>query len=116
MKRIYSLDFIKLLFAYIIAFGHFGLSLSPGAYATVQIFFIISGYFLATKFYRKSHGESNKKYNQINYTIDHIKSLYPHYIFSLLILALYLLLQQVCTFFLIQIISKLPVLPNFYTV
>lgn len=99
MKRIYSIDFIKLLFAYIIAFGHFGLSLSPEGYATVQIFFIISGYFLATKFYRKSYGDSDKKYNQINYTVDHIKSLYPHYIFSLLILALYLLLQQTFTFF-----------------
>ncbi len=99
MKRIYSIDFIKLLFAYIIAFGHFGLEFSPGAYTTVQIFFIISGYFLAVKFYRKSYSDADKKYNQINYTADHIKALYPHYIFSLLILALYLLLQQLYTFF-----------------
>ena len=45
MKRIYSIDFIKLLFAYIIALGHFGAQLSPGGYVTVQIFILFLAIF-----------------------------------------------------------------------
>ena len=85
MKRIYSIDLFKLVFAYIIALGHFGITLAPGSGVTVQIFFIISGFFLAKKFYgKRSHEDGG--YNQWNYTLDHVRSLYPHYLFSLLVL------------------------------
>lgn len=97
MKRIYSIDLFKLIFAYFIALGHFGIELTPGAEATVQIFFIISGFFLAKKFYSKRAKQENDGYNQWNYTLDHVKSLYPHYLFSLLVLACYNLVQPVIT-------------------
>ena len=80
MKRIYTLDLLKLAFAYIIAFFHFGIHIAPGSTITVQIFFIISGFFLGKKFYSRSHGSSD--YSHWDYTIDHVKSLYPHYLFS----------------------------------
>ena len=88
MKRIYSLDLFKLVFAYIIALGHFGTTVAPGSGVTVQIFFIISGFFLARTFYKKSYPYKENGYNQWNYTLDHVKSLYPHYLFSLVILAI----------------------------
>lgn len=84
MKRIYSIDFLKLLFAYLIAFAHFGVAF-PGANIAVNFFFIISGYFLGKKFYdKRASGEGS--YTGVRYTIDHIKALYPHYIFSLLVI------------------------------
>ena len=97
MKRIYSLDLFKLCFAYIIALGHFGTQVSPGSSVTVQIFFIISGFFLARKFYTKSHPYQENSYNQWNYTLDHVKTLYPHYLFSLLILVCCHLLESLVT-------------------
>ncbi len=50
MKRLYSIDFLKLIFAYVIAYFHFGHTIAPGPTVTVQIFFFISGFFLAKKF------------------------------------------------------------------
>ena len=49
-KRIYSIDVLKLVFAYIIAFFHFGTTIAPGPTVAVQVFFIISGFFLGKKF------------------------------------------------------------------
>ena len=95
MKRIYSLDFFKLLFAYLIALGHFGVNVSPGGGITVQLFFIISGFFLGKKFYEKRNAGQLSEYNQWVYTKEHIKSLFPHYIFSLCVLALYFFAENV---------------------
>lgn len=88
MKRIYSIDFLKLLFAYLIAFSHININL-PGAACAVVFFFIISGYFLSKKFYSKKQKNANNTYNGALYTIDHMKSLYPHYIFSLIVMFAY---------------------------
>lgn len=98
MKRIYSFDVFKLFFAYLIALGHFGTQVIPGAYITVQLFFIISGFFLGKKFYDKYQADPENKYDQICYTKDHIKSLYPHYIFSLIVLAVYTFIAGVVAF------------------
>ena len=95
MKRNYSLDFLKLVFAYIIAFFHFGITISPGAEVAVQIFFIISGFFLARKFYSLREQE----YSAWDYTLHHVKQLLPHYLFSHLILFLYLLARMMLYFF-----------------
>jgi peptidoglycan/LPS O-acetylase OafA/YrhL len=93
MKRIYSIDFFKLLFAYLIAFSHFDIYL-PGADCAVVFFFIISGYFLGKKFYKK-RASSDLSYSGVRYTVDHIKTLYPHYIFSLLMMVFYYLAKNV---------------------
>ena len=96
-KRIYSIDLFKLVFAYFIALGHFGANPPLGSGVTVQLFFIVSGFFLAKKFYSKSY-LAPQEYNQWDYTKEHIKSLYPHYIFSLIVLAVYTIGLGVNTF------------------
>lgn len=96
MKRIYTLDLLKLVFAYVIAFFHFGINIAPGPTITVQIFFIISGFFLAKKYYTRSHGRDD--YSHWNYTIDHIKGLYPHYLFSYCAYFLYETAREVLVF------------------
>lgn len=87
MKRMYSLDFLKLVFAYVIAFFHFGHTIAPGPTATVQIFFFISGFFLAKKFY--SRCQSGGSYGPWQYTLDHVKGLYPRYVFAYAVFFLY---------------------------
>jgi len=82
MKRIYSLDFLKLVFAYVIAFFHFGSTIPPGPTVTVQVFFFISGFFLAKKYYTRSHEDGGNRYGPWNYTLDHVKAHYPHYLFA----------------------------------
>ena len=48
---------------------------------------MISGFFLVRKYYAKSSANGhNPEYNEINYTLTHIKSLYPHYLFSLIVM------------------------------
>lgn len=94
MKRIYSLDVLKVVFAYVIAFFHFGTTIAPGPTITVQIFFIISGFFLAKKFFSRSYPDPKRTYNQWNYTLDHVKSIYPHYLLSLILFFLYALARS----------------------
>lgn len=89
MKRLYSLDLLKLVFAYVIAFFHFGSTIPPGPTVTVQVFFFISGFFLAKKYYARSHADSGKQYGPWNYTLDHVKGHYPHYLFSYAAFVLY---------------------------
>ena len=98
MKRIYSFDVFKLFFAYLIAVFHFGAEIMPDPSIVVQLFFIVSGFFLGRKFYTKYQADPNNKYDQICYTKDHIKSLYPHYIFSLAVLTVYTFFAGVLTF------------------
>lgn len=95
MKRIYSLDLLKLVFAYAIAYFHFGVASAPGLSAAVPIFFIISGFFLAKKFYSRSYPNQGKDYTAWNYTLDHIRSIYPHYFFSLVVIFVYMLARRV---------------------
>lgn len=89
MKRSYSLDLFRLIFAYVIAYFHFGAPIAPGPTVTVQLFFFISGYFLAKKYYARSHSDGGQTYSGWNYTLDHVKSHYPHYLFSYLVYLLY---------------------------
>jgi len=89
MKRLYSLDFLKLVFAYVIACFHFGSTIAPGPTVTVQIFFFISGFFLARKFYARSHADGGTGYTPWNYTLDHVKGIYPHYVFGYAAFLLY---------------------------
>lgn len=93
MKRIYSLDFLRLYFAYVIAYHHFGTIVAPGPTVTVQVFFIISGFFLAKKYYSRSLAGTD--YDPWHYTLDHARSLYPHYLLSLLVFFGYTLARAV---------------------
>lgn len=85
MRRIYSVDVLKLVFAYVIAFFHFGTTIAPGPTITVQIFFIFSGFFLGKKYYSRSHKNGGGDYDQWDYTLDHVKALYPQYLLALVL-------------------------------
>lgn len=98
MKRNYSLDVIKLFLAYVIVLFHFDTWVAPGPTVTVQIFFVISGYFLARKYYRNSHNDPEKQYGPWQYTWDHIRSLYPHYILAAALFLGYVLLRSTIYF------------------
>lgn len=100
MQRSYSLDVIRLFLAYVIALFHFDITIAPGPTVTVQIFFVISGYFLAKKYYTRSHGDPGKAYGPWQYTIDHIRPLYPHYLLSLALFLGYSLLR--CLIYLVK--------------
>lgn len=76
--RMYSLDVLKLALAYAIAFFHVGTHVAPGPTASVQIFFVISGFFLGKKFYERQQED----YSAWRYTLEHVRGLYPHYLFS----------------------------------
>lgn len=91
MKRMYSLDVLKLLLAFVIAFHHAGYEVRPDALVTVQIFFLISGFFLGKKFYTRK----SQDYNPWDYTLDHVKQLYPNYLFSGAILSVYLTVGRI---------------------
>lgn len=84
-KRCYSLDVLKLFLAYVVAFGHVKMPIRPGSTVSVQIFFILSGFFLAKKFYSRE-----ETYSAWDYTLDHVRSIYPHYAFSCTVLFLYI--------------------------
>lgn len=98
MKRNYSLDVVKLLLAYVIVLFHFGKWISPGPTVTVQMFFMISGYFLARKYYSRSHEDPDKKYGPWQYSWDHVRSLYPHYILALALFLSYSLVRSLVHF------------------
>lgn len=92
MKRIYSFDFLKLILAIEIALYHYGETSIPGAFTAVEFFFILSGFFMAKKFFSSDeNGAAPKPYE---YTKSHIKSLYSYYIFALIVIYIYLFLNQ----------------------
>lgn len=71
------------ILAYVVAFGHVKMPIRPGSTVSVQIFFILSGFFLAKKFYSRE-----ETYSAWDYTLDHVRSIYPHYAFSCTVLFL----------------------------
>lgn len=93
-QRIYSLDVIRLYLSIVIAFFHCYLHLDPGAVMAVQIFFVIFGFFLAKKFYEPVP-EGKTKPDAWAYTIAHIRSFYPHLLFSVTVYYLYRLARYV---------------------
>ena len=56
---------------------------------------MISGFFLGKKYYTRS--KADPSYRAWDYTLDHTKSIYPHYFFSCAVFFLYLLVRDVCT-------------------
>lgn len=98
MKRMYSLDLFKLVLVYVVAFFHFGTTITPGTTVAVQIFFVISGFFLGKKYYSRSHADGGERYSPWQYTLDHAKSVYPHYLFALAVFFLYTLARSAVYF------------------
>lgn len=76
-RRVYALDVLKLFLAYVVAYFHGSMEFRPGPTLAVQIFFMISGFFLARKFYDRSFADHGAAYSAWNYTRDHVRSMYP---------------------------------------
>lgn len=93
-KRIYALDVLKLWLSYVIAFNHTAMQMRPGSTVTVQIFFILSGFFLARKFYAK-----DESYTAWDYTMGHVRTIYPHYLFSCVVIFIYVFARSLLDFF-----------------
>lgn len=89
-KRVYALDVLKLFLAYVVAYFHSNMEFMPGPTVSVQIFFMISGFFLAKKFYARSCDDQGLRYSAWDYTLDHVRSMYPHYLLSCGILFVYI--------------------------
>ena len=102
-QRSYALDLIKLLLSYVIAFFHCGLSVSPGPTVTVQVFFILSGFFLGKTFYEKK----SEAYSAWDYTLDHARKIYPYYFFSCAVFFLYVFARDAVSLILSPSLSGL---------
>lgn len=103
MRRMYSLDMLRLVLAYYIALFHVGINISPGATVCVEMFFIISGFFLGRKFYKTKE----TAYTQWDYTLDHAKALYPYYFFSIAVFFFYVTARSLAHFILDPSLSKI---------
>lgn len=68
-RRVYALDVLKLFLAYVVAYFHGSMEFRPGPTLAVQIFFMISGFFLARKFYDRSFADHGAAYSAWNYTV-----------------------------------------------
>ena len=100
MKRNYSVDFVKFLFAVMIAIGHFtGVDGIISGGKIVNLFFVMSGYFLVNSF------NSGKYENSWQFTFQRIKRIYPYYIFAFIIIFLGIYLSEGLGIF--QLIDKL---------
>lgn len=89
-KRSYSLDAAKLWMACSVALWHSGLELYPDADVIVDIFFLISGFFLARKFEAKQ----DFPYSALDYTVDHIRPMYPHFLAATVVIFLYTTVRE----------------------
>lgn len=78
-KRNNSLDFFKIIFVLLLVVHHSQIFIIRG-YIAVEFFFFVSGYFLC-----KTYNE-NTDLNTFEYLKKRLTKLYPHYIFSFLIL------------------------------
>lgn len=78
MKRNYSVDALKLLFAIGIALGHYGVGNGSGI--IVNCFFIMSGFYLVQSF------NSGKYADGFYYLKARINRIYPYYFIALIIL------------------------------
>lgn len=85
-KYFYSINAAKLFFVCVVVCYHTGLldGVMDHAYLAVEFFFIVSGFFLA----RRASGEEKKVCNVKKYLQDRFYKLYPHYVFSLVIMLL----------------------------
>ncbi len=84
MSRNYSIDVVKLVFAIVIALGHFDSSTFPIG-PIVDLFFLMSGYYLLNSF-------DSGKYlarGAWGYFTTRVKKIYPYYLFAFICIFLY---------------------------
>lgn len=79
--------------AYIVALFHLGISFTLSAGVCVDIFFMISGFYLGRRFYTSSYCKENG-ITAWDFSLSHAKSIFPHYLYSMVVFFLYLLARQ----------------------
>ena len=82
----YAINFYKILFIIIIALhhSHWCASWLKRGYLGVEFFFIVSGYFMYLTYFKNA--KTNNKLNGLKYTKKRLTKLYPHYLFSFVII------------------------------
>lgn len=96
-KRNYSLDFLKLLFALAVALFHLGIGFAPNPLVMVDTFYLLAGFFLGRKFYSRSFGRE-ESYTGWDYTLGHIRGIYPQYFAAMMAFFLYILARALIHF------------------
>lgn len=96
IDRNYTFDVLKFIFAISIALSHYSVNL-PGVTIVVEFFFILSGFFLARKYYYNR--EKDICLSPYEYTLKHIKKLYLPYIFALIMVFLYPYIKSIMFLF-----------------
>lgn len=81
MKRNYSLDIVKLVFAVFIALGHFGVELISSG-MIVNCFFVLSGYFIVRSFDSGKYADGGS----FAYAKARVKRIYLYYIIAFVVL------------------------------
>ena len=72
------IQFWRIVMTYVIATYHFNknYSINTSGYIAVEFFFIVSGYFLASKYFRLKDAGNNM--NSIKYTLNRYKRFFPY--------------------------------------
>ena len=88
-QRNYSIDFLKIIFTIVIAIHHFqeaiGITFISHGDLAVEFFFMVSGYYLMDSF-SQNYRWGGQKQSACDYILRRYKKLYPHYLFSLVVL------------------------------
>ena len=82
MEKNINIELWRFIFTILICLLHFGTKINNtvyfrGGYIAVEFFFILSGYLLMVKV------NNNYSDNQLDFTLQKIKRLYPHIFFRL---------------------------------
>lgn len=81
-ERNYAIDFFRIVFTLIVCWHHFQFNTKEWIHTgwlSVEFFFILSGFYLYKNF-------KDKEQTTLDYTKDKIRKMYPHYIFSFMMI------------------------------
>lgn len=94
-----NIELWRFIFTIIVCLLHFngayfsGKSYFGGGYIAVEFFFILSGFLLIHSFENKNY-KAGIRVSAFKYTVNRIKSLYPHYIFSFIVMFIYIMIDK----------------------
>lgn len=100
MKRNYEIEFWRFAFTIFICLYHFrnacygNTNLFAGGYIAVEFFFIVSGFLLISSYENKNSDFDKEKNKPLEYTIHRIFKLYPHYLFSFIVLFIFITIKS----------------------
>lgn len=99
MKKNNNVEFWRFIFTVIVCLLHFcgtyysGLPYFSGGFISVEFFYILSGFLLMAS-QTKSELKPDGKISAAKYTFGKLKSIYPHYIFSFVVIFVYVMIDS----------------------